>query len=261
MRVAVCLSGQPRTLQYCYKSLLRYFEGADFFCHAWNYNDYKVKNDSTEGKIDWRRENMTIEEVEDNIALFSPKNFLVETVDALGTERFPWDSMMYSALIANNLKKNWEIEHNFSYDIVIKARYDIVFNPTRTFKLNERINHPNYPHLYWKNHDLFTAHDGRMTMEFLKINISDVMMYGSSPAMDIVSDLYWHIKRESQNKKYDAKLLGPGTWMSDYICTNNLRFYPDPDNLREVVFRTSAIGLDVEIDWEKIVDHNNNIYK
>ena len=30
------------------------------------------------------------------------------------------------------LKKKYEIENNFTYDVVIKSRLDIVFNPKRT---------------------------------------------------------------------------------------------------------------------------------
>ena len=46
-RTAVCLSGQPRTIKYCAKSIMEYFGDVDYFCHVWDYNDYKVKNNET----------------------------------------------------------------------------------------------------------------------------------------------------------------------------------------------------------------------
>lgn len=258
-RTAVCLSGQPRTIKHCAKSIMEYFGDVDYFCHVWDYNDYKVKNNETK-TVSFHHEKISHEELTQDIQVFNPIDYMIESADALGTARFGWDSLLYSHLMAVNMKKQWEIQNNFRYDWVIKGRYDLVYTHGKRFKLADRIQHELFG-LYCPNLDLFTSHMDRMRNENLYINISDVSYYGNSTAMDIAADLYWHCQREQLQTNNDVKKLGPGTWMSDYISYNNLRFYPDQDNLQEIVFRTTSVGLSIEHDWDKIVTNHGDIYK
>jgi hypothetical protein len=258
-RTAVCLSGQPRTIKHCAKSIMEYFGDVDYFCHVWDYNDHKVKNKET-GVLEFQYEQLVYEEVLESIKIFKPLNYMIESVTALGSNRFRWDSLLYSHLMAVNMKKQWEIEHDFRYDWVVKGRYDLVYPHGKKFRLSERTNMRNCGG-YYPNLDLFTAHIDRIPCEFLQINISDVSYYGSSAAMDVAADLYWHCQREYANTKNEIKRLGPGTWMSDYIANNNLRFYEDRENLAEVIFRTTSIGYSIEHDWHNIVINHGDIYK
>lgn len=256
-RIAVCLSGQPRTIKYCTESILDYFGEVDYFCHVWDYNDYKVKNKET-GKVEWKREKVDIDEINSDIDKFKPLSRMIGSVTDLGDKRFGWDSLLFSHLMSINMKKQWEIKHDFRYDWVIKSRYDLVYNYGKKFKISDRAKIQGE---YYSNLDLFTAHTGRMHHEFSQINISDVSYYGSSEAMDVAADLYWYVQRTYFSSPDEIKLLGPGTWMSNYIATNNLRFFNDLENLKETIFRTTSIGLNVQFDWDKIVANHAEIYK
>lgn len=255
MRIAVCLSGQPRTIKYCIKSLSSYFEGADFFCHIWDTNTYKVKNNET---LTLNFESCNRHEILQSLLLLHPKRYLIESESILNAQRrFLYDHMFYSKMQSINMKTQYEIDNDFRYDWVVKARYDLIFPSSKKFMVNNFISNFN------PNYDLFTSHTGRMFMnEYNHINISDVMYYGNSTTMDIMSNLYWHIQQESLHCNInDVHNLGPGAWISDFIATNNLRFYEDFENLQDVIYRYEAIPLDPEKDFTKIEKIHESIYK
>lgn len=255
MKLAVCISGQPRTFKYCIKSIYNYFgQTADYFCHAWNYNTYKIK-DPVNG-IYWKDDTVDLAEFSSNLAILRPKKILIEGVDALGHKRFAWDSMLYSTMMANNLKSIYEMETGTNYDLVIKTRYDFAY-PDSSFLPSERILDKN---LYNPQFDLFTQHTERMASEYDYLNISDVTYYGSSWAMNVAADLYWYTKRKFGNKNFfDAYILGPGTLMSEYIASNNLRFCHD-GRILEVIYRTDAIPMDPLTDYSKIHEIHRDMY-
>ena len=261
-RIAVCLSGQLRTIKYTIQSTVNFFKGEheyDFFCHAWDHNDYKVRNPDS-GLLEFKFE--TIPNIDEYRQLIEqslhPKKLVINDKSHLDktNDGFGWDSMMYSAMLANHFKKQYEIENNFRYDYVIKTRYDLVYNPSRHFVLDPRVNHFDY----FKEFDLFVNHAGRMGLEYTRINTSDVFFYGSSVAMDIASDLYWYTRYHSKTKLDDCSFLGPGTHMTKFSLTNGLRF-KDGIDISEIVYRKSAIPLDVITDYDKIVEHHADIYK
>lgn len=256
MKIAVCLSGQPRTVKYCIKSLFEYYGNVDYFCHAWNYNDHKYKNDGE--PLGWLKEPANLDEFNDAISILRPKALTIEGVDALGANRFPpWDSMLYSAMMANHLKSLYETACSFKYDLVVKTRYDVAY-PKDNFNPNDRINHI---HSYNPQFDLFTQHAEHMPTEYEYLNISDVTFYGSSWAMDVATDLYWYVKRKYSARRLDDSMsMGPGTLMAEYISTNNLRFCID-HNIQEIIYRLDAIPLDPQTDFEDIMHRHYKIYR
>ena len=254
MRIAVCISGQPRTIRYTINSIKNFFSTNyqyDFFCHAWDYNQYKVNNIGF--PMQYNTSSTTEEEFIDIISELSPKKVVVESKDVLANIRFPWHSMLYSTMMANLYKKQYEIEHNFNYDFVIKSRYDLVF-PAMHFMLDQRVasnlHHPL---------DIYTAHGDRMSSEYYRQNISDVIYYGSSWAMDIASDLFWYGLGKTEVKSDNICHLGPGTFMAEYIRTTGLLF--QNTYIPEIIYRESAIPLNPETDLDNIIQHNADIYK
>lgn len=266
-KIAVCLSGQPRTYKYALPSTLNFFHNNEnysyyYFCHAWDYNTYKVREDNV---LSWKHEvvpkNVLIEEITN---LLNPKKIVIESREDLPNDIIPWDSLYYSQMRANYLKREYELEHNFEFDFVIKSRYDLVFIPYHTFELDYRLNDP---YDYKKPYDFYGTHNGRMGMEYDRVNISDVIYYGSSEVMDVISDIYWFMVSE---RKYhipeDCDFLGPGTLMSEYLRHTNIKFFRSAKSLSECVYRKDAvnkdgIGLHVVNDYDKIVQLNNEIYK
>ena len=81
------------------------------------------------------------------------------------------------------LKKKYEIENNFVYDVVVKSRPDIVFNPKRTCYF-EQIEDKT------PDNQLYTTHGGEMEHEFGMYNIDDCVFYSSSYTSDILIQMY-----------------------------------------------------------------------
>jgi hypothetical protein len=256
MKIAVCLSGQPRTVKYTINSIKNFFSDNyqfDFFCHTWNYNDFKVKEGDK--PIYFKSTPADTTEFNNAVGILSPKKVVVDTKDTLANVCFPWDSMLYSCMMANQYKRQYEIEHNFTYDIVVKSRYDLIFPVNQRFTIDDRF-------LLGSHHplNLYTTHNDRMPSEYYRYNISDVIYYGSSWAMDIACDLFWYAKNRKAIAADNICNLGPGTLMSEYIKTTGLSFQSGLP-VSEVVYRDSAIPLNPETNYDEIVQHNIQIYK
>mgnify|MGYP003349501964 CR=1 FL=1 len=259
MKIAVCLSGQPRVIETILPSLLNYFSGEDeydFFCHSWNYNTYKrLKKNPIPGEwpVEWGDDEavdeMHLQHVLNNL---NPKKCVIEGKEVLG-DRFGWDSLFYSMMYANHLKKQYEIEHNFRYDFVIKTRYDIVFYPGSPFKIHKSASPDNYL-------DAYFCHTSRMDYEYNRVNASDTIFYGSSTAMDILSDIYKDLYMQARIKRADDwSCLGPGTNLSEYAENRNMRLIPT--EIHETVYRDEIVPMDPITHWNEVQEYNNLFYK
>ncbi len=124
MKIAVCLSAQTRTFDYCVESILEFFNDCDFFCHTYDYNTYH------EIGVDpiWDKWNPnTIDLIQDTL---NPKLLSVTSREEAEKifKSMGWDghegnintySMFYSMIESYN--------YDFSdYDYVVKSRYDVI---------------------------------------------------------------------------------------------------------------------------------------
>ena len=187
MRIALLISGFPRSFKYAFPYLKKYVLGPtepDIF--YFGYND--LKHDIT---------------TEDILSRYQPKKYCIrehsqETEDevwsAYGTKQMGsvrldategprtqpyWIlGQYYNLLHANELKKETEQEDGFKYDAVIRIRPDYFFY--RNIELDElkniKNNHVYIPPLWDFN------------------GISDAFAYGDSATMDKYSDFFNHIK-------------------------------------------------------------------
>ena len=108
------------------------------------------------------------------------------------------------------LKREYEIKNNFVYDIVVKSRPDIVFDPIDSF---------NVPHL--ENNAIYTSHGGVMDLEYHMYNVNDILFLGNSFSMDLLTNLYFYRQQgiddyNIENKK-NVHVMGPGTLMHEYF--------------------------------------------
>jgi len=253
MRIGICLSGQPRTINITYPSILNFFSKKhqyDYFCHSWDYDVHKhKKTDGTSG-VYWSEEELVDrKELEKLLLKFNPKAYKIQGKQDLPLNFIHWNSLFYSAMYANHLKKQYEIENDFRYDLVIKTRYDLIYDPNTTFD----INHPLDSDL-----DLYCLHNARMFTEYGRPNFSDIMYYGSSRAMDCISDVYKYIYSDN-SREDNKKQLGPGCWMTEYNNKNNLRGI-EVRTFNETIYRKTAISLDTFLDFQQTHDHHINYY-
>ena len=147
MKIAVCLSGQPRFLergyQQIYDNIISKYDNVDFFIHTWWDDDMKkdqfIKANDKNYKLDdfgkIRQYSYPIDTLELIMKYYKPKLILNETqikfethknVDYETINPLSLYSMYYSIKVSNNLKKFYENKNNFIYDVVIRCRFDIL---------------------------------------------------------------------------------------------------------------------------------------
>jgi len=158
MKIALCLSGQPRFVEKAfpniYENLIRGYD-VDVFVHSWIDEDksYQFRNDGI-----WRNVTQDVNINSKILDLYKPKKFLFEkpktfNVNIINGEKVEhyfkplWESkcnhfnnpdgakyfvnmihsMWYSIMMSNLQKELYSKESNINYDLVIRARFDVTY--------------------------------------------------------------------------------------------------------------------------------------
>jgi hypothetical protein len=126
MRVAICMSGLTRSLQYtwpmAYFNVMKHLDNVDVFVHTWD-ND----NGGTRG---FEMKSCVYDDKQNYIEKFmQPKSYEIESQEEFTRKNAIRRStyMYYSIFKANLLKKQYEDLHNFKYDVVIRSRMDAIY--------------------------------------------------------------------------------------------------------------------------------------
>ena len=198
MRIAVCLSGQPRTWQKCYRSwqnlFSRFDAEVDYYYHLWDFNSLpQILN---EEKI----ESVTEQELTDIQGLLNPKKFLIEGYDkSVKVRNDLWDqgqqyplsggtpvhwsaSQFYSLMRCAHLKREYELENHIQYDVCFKMRTDLYFG---TFAIENFINEFVDP----RPNTIYSCHNG-WAESFPHFRIGDIFYYSDSIVYDRLSEFY-----------------------------------------------------------------------
>lgn len=262
-RVAICLSGQARHWRVSAKNIKNFFETHkrhttlempihyDYFFHTWDTNTWRYPK--TQHTV--FREEKHNDEV-DLVKEFNPVDYEVEKWVPENFLR-AWDPMFYSFSKSLLMKRNYEIKHNFEYDVVIKARFDIIYNPQYSFDIH--MIKPGFnglmPGFCYNIKPI-----GKFQNEFNYNCFDDVMFFGDSRTMDLVSDLYdtykiTHIKENHNSLDVlPSFYYGPGTLLYEHMI--NMGIHPQLAFYTEyVVVRSTALEnglLDSIDDYEKI---------
>jgi hypothetical protein len=98
--------------------------------------------------------------------------------------------MFCSITKANNLKKEYEKEHNFKYDLVIRARIDHIYYKEINVKqlIDENINdciYVPYNHQYMRDSWIFKTNSG---IEY--ISTAETFLFGNSDNMDKACSIF-----------------------------------------------------------------------
>ena len=270
MRIAVCISGQPRTWRVSHKNIQNYFDidgvDVDYFIHTWDTNTYRGKDETADKKMIFK----TIESEEHDInECFNPKGFIFEKFksDDFGYY-FP---LFYSFMKSVWLKRKYELENDFVYDIVIKTRFDINFWQEGINKVGEPLNkfyiHKIMPLVAYNANELFE----KFALEFNAINFDDVFFYSDSHTMDLITNIYWWYRKivkrseESINNgswvKDNEYYYGPGTLLYRYLTNHNIHMRCDIVIPYYVVRKECEfLNLDSVKDWVEIKDISHDFY-
>lgn len=201
MKIALCLSGHIRNLEENYLSLknnLLNFYDVDVFIHTWDTYGWRVDGidittqedgfkgfDYYSGNINQIKINeilkpkkMVIDNYKDFESIFVEKSKSYTNLRCPDKDRpSNMASMWYKIMKCNELKKHYEEENNFKYDIVIRTRPDLVyFAPI----IDENIL------LLYKKAVIVPIVESHGFA-------SDLMAVGSSKIIDIASNVYEHL--------------------------------------------------------------------
>lgn len=188
MKVALCISGQPRLVKTGFLTQNKYIlekYNVDVFIHTW-YDGGEMNLVECGGS--YAVDNTVIDDV---ISLYKPKKIIVEpqkkdfpqiTHNFPGPPIFPQLSMFYSMMRVNDLKKDYENELNFKYDVVIRSRFDSGL---------------------LKDIDLtFIEPNLIVGIDAIESDIlCDWLFYGDSDTMDKMTDVYNHVGSLKTNIK------------------------------------------------------------
>lgn len=248
-KIAVCLSGQVRTWESCYKNIQAFFSqmgDVDYFFHTWKYTEDRSScRDSMSNYITTEVRPETIQDIK---TAYRPKKYLWE--NDLKTKRelsqrydrtqYALSSFCRSVL----LKKEYEIENNFKYDIVFKTRFDVIFNLHKS--VNDFL-------INFEEMALYSANSGRSAWEFMIPHIADMTYASSSGVMDLLTNI-WNLKYDESNNpnllkkpiftyetRYDV--LGPGTSVTRFCQEHNIKVCDD-NTIESPIIRTHNPDID-----------------
>lgn len=244
MKVAICLTGQLRTVKTSAPGILRYFNllSPDYYFHCWSANTWHMTDsckvyDHTHKQID-------IKDIEFVINTFKPLAYRIDK-----NKLFDLDvsqSQQASFMYCNELKREHEIQSNFKYDIVIKCRFDNIWDPNSNLIINS----------IEKNTVYFTYVDMEQHIDYPMA--MDRVFFGDSETMDKISELYLSTTNLIKNG-YDKKMLTPEIGLYRFCQELNLNIEQTFNH--EVIVRKEAEGLHHINDFKKIEEMHINFYK
>ena len=242
MRVALCISGQPRNVYRGFENILEKMEfDFEVFVHSWWDNK---ANQRTFKKILYDGREDEVSEIVDNdwigklYGSFNANRVLIEKQKHFDipevfekrklkfTHTFGVYSSLYSVYRCNKLKRNFELDNGFTYDWVIRTRFD--------FGLSEPVNINKF------NSDIIYAPDDNNH----RYGFNDQFAIGSSKNMDIYSNVFSNIESiiESHNSGiYTAPYcekpdnMGHEQLVQRHLENNNIKF--ELINFKNFLFR------------------------
>ena len=164
----------------------------DYFVHTWNYNSASAGHLKQKKTV----ETLTKSELDEFKNIVKPKKILIEDKKVSYT-KIRWSredeeydrpllgyarSMLYSWSKAAELKKQYEKENNFEYDVCVRIRPDLFFDELGKNAALWSFNIPRDNFI----HTVHCGHDG----EFPYFYAGDIFYYANSKTFDICSDLY-----------------------------------------------------------------------
>lgn len=249
-RIAVCLSGQPRTWKIAAPSIVRYFKAAkvphdnvavDFFIHTWENNVWQQGALRTEESVD---------EAADIRRAFEPIAMQVESPRA---NKKYWHPLFDSLTRSIFLKREHELAEGFEYDVVVKSRLDVAFPPGEVFtppKIMPMVCHT-------------VDSIGTIGYEYYQRNFNDVMFMGDSSTMDIVTDAFrWVDSSPDTNDKDVYSRVGPGVMLYRHMVAHGIHPTCISPDLDHVIVRKEAQdrALNIDVDYEEVKKIHRSYY-
>lgn len=221
MKIALCFSGEPRFIEECYpfisENLIKPNSIEDIFIHTWYSDEISgsplYKNEISSFSGDSYIKKNSIERINQ---LYSPKKIIVDEPKRFTNTNIDWGnsfekyyggggkeysadefkkikinnlySFMYSNMKSILLKKEYELANDFTYDSVIRSRFDNIMRQKIT------IGDFDMEHIYYQE------------MSQPDNMISDWLNFSKSSNMDIYSSIFLNLDflKNRSLQKYGA---------------------------------------------------------
>jgi hypothetical protein len=225
MRIAICISGQSRTWEKCYKRWLEIFgpQGdIDFYFHLWDYNTLPSIVASHNGGRKIEDELLSEDEKLRILEAFKPKKHIFESRKKIEywncelpeNKQFgPWcREQFYSLYRVSLLKREYELENDFRYDIVIRIRTDLWIIDTPKLIVPA-------PGTAYTSH---CSWDER----FNCYRVGDIFYYADSHTFDQVSEFYKYLSFIPTNWVTGVDCPPPEIALYHYLANIGIINYP-----------------------------------
>ena len=276
MKVAVCFRGQLRTYKSTLDNLKRFFNTInngdvtiDYFIHTWDNNLYFPTDSHKLSTIENEKYELANYDETFIKEKLNPKTFVIQDhkkykENSTTTEH--WGALFYSIYQANEFKKEYEKKNNFTYDLVISTRFDLLFPLKDSF-----------PNFKLEDNTAYALGKHNLLNEQGFKNFDDMIFYGNSKSIDRVTEIYpnyiipqldienYHKYVEINNNLNDIPIqykLGPGSLLYTYMVENNIK-----QSCEHIVFFSVArkeveiTNLDGIKDYDQIRKLHFDFYK
>ena len=247
MKIAVCMSGQLRQWEIAKENQKWFWETSgveiDYFIHTWDYS-----GDREGVSQPYITRDVSRKEFDTLVDWYKPKGCMFDDrKQDFFYANDHWSSLFYSMAHSMILKRQYEIDNDFEYDLVIKTRPDVVFDPRY--------------HFSWEpleDNILFATQGGLMESEFHMFNTNDMVFYGKSYTMDLVIPMYFYRQKMlDQRNLFKDKLftgsMGPGVLMQEYFRDYGITTQSIQPNRSTFIETLVKLGCPQDLN---LMDHN-----
>jgi len=238
MKVAVCISGELRYFEHeLVQSGLKFIYNLnpDIFISTWSHKGFSY---NTKREDIFNKRNDIEQDLYNRItkSYTNIKSIEIENYDewVLNLDEFTKNVMsgrliggevvtsppqLYKLYKCNLLKKQYEVENNFKYDVVIRIRPDVIFVDNIDLSDINSISHINFGRTgsYWPN------------------RIFDIFFYSNSDNMDILSNTFMELE---ENINYD---LDNGLDRKDCCRLLYVQAYKNKINIKDLTTRVCEV--------------------
>jgi hypothetical protein len=246
VKIALQFYGHLRTFQDCFPSIKKFIldrYDCDVFIHTWDTLEHNTK--TWHQSADKKKSKASVDKkvISHIQQLYKPKKLKIDSQDFIdeagflgldgpesGISKSGIKYMLYSQLAANELRKEYEQEHNISYDYVIVTRPDI--------KLLDEFDISKYQHEFTfatntSIHFVFAVTPHVSNNKFFTLGTMDIFYFSSPNIINIASNCYHHF--DKFYKQYPEQVFPNGAGcpelsFHEYLVRNGVvpRFYRTP---------------------------------
>lgn len=240
-KIAICLSGHSKHWNATAENIKNYFNfenntdlgidiETDYFIHTWDTL-------CLEENVKHNNRNKIIETF--NPIKFEQEEFIKENFNRV------WEHLSYGHSKCLMLKRNHELDLDFEYNLVIRIKFDVIYDESTKFPLQKI-----YPSM-----TCYTSSICKIPKEFNSNSFDNNIFWGNSLTMDLVGDHYYSFlldngKTPTEHMIYSMEYINEDLNISEFLGLSSLLY----EHMQKIGIRPDQIG----ISYNVISDDNKN---